>query len=187
MNNYFDYFVGIDWSGAKGSIHKGIAIALSSNSSDNIEIIKPRTKNGTFSVISILITLIFLFPVSSISHEIEEKKIEKIIQNFLVKEPELIRSILDDYKISFERQKFKKAIKDLRKIQNPGIFQKNADITIYEFFDYNCGYCKSVLKVVQETLSEDKNINFVFVEYYFVHFTHYAITFLYSVNTFNIS
>ena len=129
------------------------------------KIIKPRTKNGTFSVISILITLIFLFPVSSISHEIEEKKIEKIIQNFLVKKPELIRSILDDYKISFERQKFKKAIKDLRKIQNPGIFQKNADITIYEFFDYNCGYCKSVLKVVQETLSEDKNINFVFVEY----------------------
>ena len=44
MNNYFDYFVGIDWSGAKGSIHKGIAIALSSNSSDNIEIVKPRTK-----------------------------------------------------------------------------------------------------------------------------------------------
>ena len=40
MNNYFDYFVGIDWSGAKGSIHKGIAIALSSNSSDNIEIVK---------------------------------------------------------------------------------------------------------------------------------------------------
>ena len=54
---------------------------------------------------------------------------------------------------------------DLKKIQNPGIFQKNADITIYEFFDYNCGYCKSVFKVIKETLSKDKNINFVFVEY----------------------
>ena len=46
-----------------------------------------------------------------------------------------------------------------------GIFQKNANITIYEFFDYNCGYCKSVLKVILETLAEDKKINFDFVEY----------------------
>ena len=71
----------------------------------------------------------------------------------------------DNYKINFERQKFKNAIKDLKKIENPSIFQKNADITIYEFFDYNCGYCKSVFNVIKETLSEDKNINFVFVEY----------------------
>jgi protein-disulfide isomerase len=129
------------------------------------KIIKTRTKNGLFSLVTILITFIFLFPVASSSHEIKEKKIEKLIKNFLVKNPELIRSILDNYKINFERQKFKNAIKDLKKIGNPGVFQKNANITIYEFFDYNCGYCKSVLKVVQETLSKDKNINFVFVEY----------------------
>ena len=129
------------------------------------KLIRARTNSETFYVITLLITLIFLFPVPSNSHEIKEDKIEKIIQNFLVNNPELIRSSLDNYKINLEKQKFRNAIKKLKKIKNPGIFQKNPTITIYEFFDYNCGYCKSVLKVVLETLSEDKNINFVFVEY----------------------
>ena len=126
---------------------------------------KTRVKNETFNVIAMLVSLIFLFPISSNSHEIKEDKIEKIIKSFLVNNPELIRSTLDDYKINLEKQKFQNTIKILKKIENPGIFQKNANITIYEFFDYNCGYCKSVLKVIQETLSEDKNINFIFVEY----------------------
>ena len=127
--------------------------------------IRTRTKNETFSIITLLITLIFLFPFPSNSHEIKDDKIEKIIQNFLVNNPELIRSTLDNYKINLEKKIFKNTVRKLKKIKNPGIFQKNATITIYEFFDYNCGYCKSVLKVVLETLSEDENINFVFVEY----------------------
>ena len=44
MSKIFDYFVGIDWSGAKGTSHKGIAIALSSNNTNTIEIVRPRTK-----------------------------------------------------------------------------------------------------------------------------------------------
>ena len=126
---------------------------------------KIRIKNETFNIITLLIILIFLFPVSGNTHKIKKSKIERIMKNFLVNNPELIRSTLDDYKIKLEVQKFKNAIKTLKMIRNPGIFQKSANITIYEFFDYNCGYCKSVLKVVQETMSEDKNINFVFVEY----------------------
>ena len=127
--------------------------------------IRTRTKNETFNIITLLITLMFLFPFPSNSHEIKEDTIEKIIQNFLVNNPELIRSTLDNYKINLEKKIFKNTLRKLKKIKNPGIFQKNATITIYEFFDYNCGYCKSVLKVVLETLAEDKKLNFVFVEY----------------------
>ena len=122
-------------------------------------------RKETIGAMSILIALIFLFPASSKSHNIEENKIEKIIKKFLVNNPELIRSTLDNYKSNLKKQEFKNTIKALKKIKNPGVFQKNADITIYEFFDYNCGYCKAVLKTVQETLAEDKNINFIFVEY----------------------
>ncbi|MDC6451541.1 DsbA family protein [Alphaproteobacteria bacterium] len=129
------------------------------------KIIRSRTKNESISIIILLITLIFLFPIPSHSHEIKKDEIEKIIKKFLVNNPELITYTLENYKINLEKQKFKNAVKTLEKIKNPGIFQKNATITIYEFFDYNCVYCKSVLKVVLETLSEDKNINFVFVEY----------------------
>ena len=122
-------------------------------------------KKKSFDIIILFIISMFLFSYSSNSHQIKNHEIEKIIKNYIVKNPELIRSTLDNYAINLEKQKLKNTIKLLKKIDNPGIFKKNADITIYEFFDYNCGYCKSVLKTVQETLYEDKKINFIFVEY----------------------
>ena len=110
-------------------------------------------------------TSLFLIVSPAYSHEIDEDKIEIIIKNFLTQNPSFILSTLDDYKKTVEKTKKHNAISLLDSINNPGIFQKNADITIYEFFDYNCGYCKSVVKTILDVMSEDKKINFVFVEF----------------------
>jgi len=118
----------------------------------------------TLKAISILSILILsYFP--SHANELSKEKIEKIIENFLIQNPKLLRSVLDNYKKNTELEKKRNAINSLYSLNNPGIFQKNADITIFEFFDYNCGYCKSVVKTIMETISEDKKINFVFVEF----------------------
>jgi protein-disulfide isomerase len=106
-----------------------------------------------------------MFALPSHANQMSEENIEKIIENFLIKNPQLLRSVLDNYKKNTELEKNKKAIQSLKSFKNPGIFQKNADVTIYEFFDYNCGYCKSVIKTIMETISEDKKINVVFVEF----------------------
>ena len=117
-----------------------------------------------FIYISIFISIfVTIFP--SHSHEINKDNIDSIIKNFLKKNPDFIKSTLDNYKISLENKKKQNAIKMLKDIGNPGIFLKQADVTIYEFFDYNCGYCKSVVKPIMDLLSEDKKINFVFVEF----------------------
>jgi len=117
-----------------------------------------------FKILSILsLITILVFPLHA--NDINEKKIENVIENFLIKNPQLLRSILDNYKDKIESEKKINAIKSLELLKNPGIFQEKADVTIYEFFDYNCGYCKSVVKTIMETISEDKKINFVFVEF----------------------
>jgi protein-disulfide isomerase len=116
---------------------------------------------NTLSIFSIL----FMFALPSHANQMSQENIEKIIENFLIKNPQLLRSVLDNYKKNTELEKKKKAIQSLKSFKNPGIFQKNADVTIYEFFDYNCGYCKSVVKTIMETISEDKKINVVFVEF----------------------
>ena len=121
-------------------------------------------KRIILSHISIFISIFFIVSISH-SHEINKDKVETIIKEFLKKNPEYIKSKLDNYKISQENQKKQNAIKLLEDIGNPGFFHKQADITIYEFFDYNCGYCKSVVKTIMDVLSEDKKINFVFVEF----------------------
>ncbi len=102
---------------------------------------------------------------SSHSHEINKDNIQKIIKDFLIKNPDFVKSTLDNYKITLETKKKQNAINQLNDIDNPRIFQKHADVTVYEFFDYNCGYCKSVVKTIMNILSEDKKINFVFVEF----------------------
>ena len=116
---------------------------------------------NTLSIFSIL----FMFALPSHANQMSQENIEKIIENFLIKNPQLLRSVLDKYKKNTELEKKKNAIQSLKSFKNPGIYQKNADVTIYEFFDYNCGYCKSVVKTIMETISEDKKINVIFVEF----------------------
>ena len=41
----------------------------------------------------------------------------------------------------------------------------DGDVTIYEFFDYKCGYCKRALETVISLIEEDKNLRFVMVEF----------------------
>ena len=117
-----------------------------------------------FIYISILISF-FLIISPSHSHEINKENIDTIIKKFLKKNPEFLKSTLDNYKVSLENKQKQHAINLLKDINNPGVFSKQANITIYEFFDYNCGYCKSVVRTIMDVLSEDKKINFVFVEF----------------------
>ncbi len=111
-----------------------------------------------------LISLFFIISPSN-SHEINQEKIEIIIKKFLTQNPNFIQSILDDHKKTVQNKKKQNAITLLDSVNNPGIFVKNANVTIYEFFDYNCGYCKSVVKTILDVISEDNKINIVFVEF----------------------
>ena len=115
-------------------------------------------------VLLLVLTSVFLLIFPSYSHEIKIEEIEKIIKNYLIKNPKLIKSTLEEYKKTVEINKKINAITLLQNIKNPGIFNKNSDITVYEFFDYNCGYCKSVVNTIMDVISEDKKVDFVFVE-----------------------
>ena len=115
-------------------------------------------------IIILFFTSFFLIVFPSYSHEIKKEEIETIIKNYLIKNPKIIKSTLDDYKKTAETNKKNNAIKLLKDIENPGIYNENSDITIYEFFDYNCGYCKSVAKTIVDVISEDDKVDFVFVE-----------------------
>ena len=116
--------------------------------------------------VSFSILLLFLINTNfAFADKIEQNKIEVIIKKFLLNNPELIKSTLENYEITQEIKKKQNAIELLNISNNPRLLQKNADITIFEFFDYNCGYCKSVVKLLLDTINEDKKINLVFVEF----------------------
>ncbi len=41
----------------------------------------------------------------------------------------------------------------------------NPDVTIVEFFDYNCGFCRSTARDVRPLLQSERNLRFVLVNY----------------------
>lgn len=40
----------------------------------------------------------------------------------------------------------------------------DGDVTVVEFYDYNCGYCKRALTDMEDILAKDKNVRFVLKE-----------------------
>tara|TARA_A100001011_G_scaffold112958_2_gene119538 strand:- start:15331 stop:16107 length:777 start_codon:yes stop_codon:yes gene_type:complete len=102
----------------------------------------------------------------------QKKEVRDLIKKFIKNNPELIVQSVQKMRKKNQRQisdTHKKNIKKYKNLifydnQTPVIGNPNGDITIVEFFDYNCGYCKSSLKVIKKLLKEDTNIRFVLKE-----------------------
>ena len=115
----------------------------------------------------ILIFLTFVFSLfkQSFAHELNKDEINSLINNFILKNPQVIEKTLQNLNLERSKKNFEIALNELRKIPNPKLSSTNSDITIYEFFDYNCGYCKSVMQNIFNIYKKDKKVEIVFVEY----------------------
>lgn len=102
----------------------------------------------------------------------QKKALGDIIKDYLVKNPEVmidVQNALDEKAQKEQESKLKTFMSENGKkiFRDPGASvagDPNGDITIVEFFDYNCGYCKRGLPEVQKLLQDDKKIRFVFKE-----------------------
>jgi len=106
------------------------------------------------------------------STDTETARIEQIIRNYLLKNPELLVEVmkkLEEHQQAKEKEDLIGAIKTNRK----ALFASTTDfivnpmgrIPVVEFFDYQCGYCKKFLPAVNRLLKTDKSVRFVFKEY----------------------
>ena len=101
----------------------------------------------------------------SFAHELNEKKINSLIKKYIVDNPKLIEDTLKKLNQDRSVKNFKSALNDLKEIPNPKLINKKANITIYEFFDYNCGYCKKSLDAIRELLRSEYDLKISFRDY----------------------
>lgn len=94
-----------------------------------------------------------------------------VIKEYLMTNPQVIFDSIEAYRAQEEEREQAKAanaIKDnlakLTSADAPSIGPADADVTIVEFFDYNCGYCKRALPDVLSISKKDKKVRFVFKE-----------------------
>lgn len=102
----------------------------------------------------------------------QKKALGDIIKDYLVKNPEVmfeVQSALEE-KTQKEQEARLKAFmaenaKSIYRSPNSSVAgNPDGDITVVEFFDFNCGYCKHGLAEVQKLIAGDKNVRVVFKE-----------------------
>jgi protein-disulfide isomerase len=102
----------------------------------------------------------------------QRKEIEKIVKNYLITNPEIFLEAQNALEAKMEKEqaeKLKVAIaenaKDIYRDPKADLAgNPNGDITVVEFFDYNCGYCKRGLHDVIKLVEKDPNVRVVFKE-----------------------
>ena len=92
--------------------------------------------------------------------------IEKIVHDYILSHPEILPQALENLRANDSA----KAVQANRSaIETPfaGAWEgaTNPDVTIVEFFDYNCGYCRKSLPDVDRLLAEDKRVRIVYREF----------------------
>ncbi len=103
----------------------------------------------------------------------QKTEIEGVIKDYLMKNPEVLRDALQELDRKQAEQETvaqQSAIKDNAK----AIYRTAHDlvggnpegnITVVEFFDYNCGYCKRAFKDVMTMMDKDKDVRLVLKEF----------------------
>lgn len=104
---------------------------------------------------------------------LDKKRIEKIIREYLINNPEVLEEAIRALQAKREERRQTAARTSIRKNrkqiyadpEDPVGGNPNGDVTIVEFFDYRCGYCKRVAPVVDDALAKDKKIRIVYKEF----------------------
>jgi protein-disulfide isomerase len=122
-----------------------------------------------------LLASLCLLPLSAKAETLspeQKTEVEALIKKVLEENPQLIIDSVEKHRVAqmekdMEAQKagvieFQKTLGDKYGAYTVG--NPKADVTIVEFFDYNCGYCKKAFEEVNKLIEEDKNVKVVFFE-----------------------
>jgi protein-disulfide isomerase len=138
----------------------------------------PRLPTAHFVFLSLCLcaALALLSPRPAVGSEFtpdQKKEIEGIIKDFLANHPDLLMQAIQDAdeKLKSEaKDKAAKALADHRQQvfndpQSPTAGNPKGDVTLVEFFDYRCPYCKQVEPSLEKLLTDDKQLRFVYKEF----------------------
>ena len=103
----------------------------------------------------------------------QKLEIEKLIRDYIDAHPEVIIQSIQKMQAREEQEQKDRAQAAL--VENKGELVRDpdtpfagnpkGDVTIVEFFDYRCGFCKRVFPAIMKVLNDDPNIRYVFKEF----------------------
>jgi len=105
--------------------------------------------------------------------EPQKAEIEKIIRDYLVTHPEVLQEAiaeLDKRQAAADTEKAKAAVAAnaatlFDSSRQVVLGNPKGDVTLVEFFDYNCGFCKGALPAMIDLLKDDTKLKVVLKEF----------------------
>lgn len=111
-------------------------------------------------------------PAAAVFSDAQKAALDTMIHDYLMENPRVIMDSVEQYRQNQEEmdaKAFSVKIKEkhdaiYKDPTSPVVGDKNGDVTLVEFFDYNCGYCKQAFKDIEKLVEEDKKLRIVFKE-----------------------
>ena len=103
----------------------------------------------------------------------QREAMEKVVREYLRKNPEIVVEAIRSFQAREEQENKDRAQANLvsrrdaliNDPSSPVGGNPDGDVTIVEFFDYRCGYCKQVFPTVMALMEDDRNVRYVFKEF----------------------
>lgn len=104
--------------------------------------------------------------------DLSVEQIEKIVREYLLREPEVVYQALEELQrrqaeAAALRQRAAIAENQSELLDDPASpvgGNPDGDVTLVEFFDYRCAYCRRVVSSMRALLDEDRDLRVVFKE-----------------------
>ena len=127
---------------------------------------------STIIVSTFLLCSINSSPLAEPFSKGEEGRVKELVREYILENPEIIAeaiTLLQGQQETARKERQKKNLEEFREeINNPPentiIGNPNGSVTVVEFFDYNCGYCKSMTRTVMDSIQNNQDIRLVLIE-----------------------
>lgn len=105
--------------------------------------------------------------------ELDRKAIQEIVREYLISNPEVLEEAMRALHAKREAAR-RKVVRTVIGRNRAAIFSHpmspvsgnpKGDVTLVEFFDYQCGYCKRSLKPMKDLLASDRKLRVVWKEF----------------------
>ncbi len=112
-------------------------------------------------------------PAAAPFTDAQRTAIEGIIKEYLIKNPDVLQEAMaeaEKRQVETQRLAQSAALKESRELLVNGKHDvvagnPNGDITLVEFFDYNCGYCRKALSDLQTLIKSDPKLRVVIKDF----------------------
>jgi len=128
-----------------------------------------RRSTAAYLLSALLFVSAFAGVARAEEHTYTDDQLEAAVRKVIRDHPEMLVQAIQEYQNGGKERAAKTIAHMQDDLQNnphsPIAGNPNGDVTVVEFFDYHCGYCKHFYSTVSQLLDEDKGVKVVFKEF----------------------